>query len=228
MRETEIINGGNQIWKWVCRRPCTLGLAVFFLAWYLLQLGVFHLVGENVARWWFYLEPPPNTVSPGILFAPLSHDFNNLTHIGSNVFLLLVVGGASEPYIGKDRIMVTVIGLGYLGTYLANCTIILHKIWIVAGASGGILALGAYTGLRLRHHSYENALAGLTWSWQGVETIVWLSLLVGIPIFLIHQTVLIAQPHSGHVIGLILGCLYYGIEAYAGGPEEIASGSSAR
>lgn len=105
---------------WICRRPWTLGLAVFFLTWYGLQLGVFHFVGENTARWWFYFEKPPNAISPGMLFAPLSHDMYGLGHITSNVVLLLIVGGVAEPYIGRGRILVTVIGLGYLGTYLAN------------------------------------------------------------------------------------------------------------
>lgn len=64
---------------------------------------------------------------------------------------------------------------------------------------------------------------GVTWSRQGVETVVAMSLLLGIPAFLFHQTVEIVQPHSGHAIGLVLGCLYYGVEAYLGDFEELDS-----
>lgn len=224
MRAIETIKGEFGLSEWGHRRSYTVGLAGLFVGWHLLQLGVFHFVGEDVARWLFYFQKPPNIVSPGMLFAPISHDLYTLTHIGSNVVLLLVVGSVAEPYIGKDRVLFTVIGLGYLGTYLANVTVMLHKMWIVAGASGGILALGAYTGLQLRHQAYESVWAGLTWSWEGAETIIVLTCLVGIPVFLIHQTVWIDQLHSGHAIGILLGCLYYWIEAYVGDVGEDESG----
>lgn len=209
--------------EWGRRRPWTLGLAAFFLAWYILQISVFHLAGEDVARWWFYFQKPPNIVSSGVLLAPLSHDFYTLTHIGSNVPLLLVVGGIAEPYIGRDRILITVLGFGYLSVYLANGTAVVHKMWMLAGASGGILALGGYTGLYLRHEAFDYMKDGLMASWQGVETVVVMTLFLGIPVGLFHQTVWISQPHSGHTLGLLLGCVYYGVESYAVRFERVSS-----
>jgi hypothetical protein len=62
---------------------------------------------------------------------------------------------------------------------------------------------------------------GLPWSWHGVETIVALSLLIGTPVFLVHQTIWIARPHSGHAMGLVLGCVYYGVDAHLKNLKEL-------
>jgi len=219
LRRSSQNRGVQPVKEWGQRRAATIGLAVFFIGWYGLELAVFHGAGEHAARWWFYFEKPPNHISPGILTASLSHDLYSVTHIGTNVALLFVVGALAEPYIGKERLLVAVIGIGYIGTYLANVTALYHRMWIVAGASGGILALVAYTGLRLRHRAVTGMTDGLTWSWYGVETVIALSLLIGTPILLLHQTIWIASPHSGHVIGMLLGCLYYGVDAHFEGSE---------
>lgn len=203
----------EEVLGWVRRRWLTLDLIVFFVGWYSLQLSVLTLFGEDVARWWFYFEKPPNTVSPGVIFGPISHDMYTLTHIGSNVFFLFVAGGFAEPYIGEKKILYVVFGLGYLGTYLANVTASLHQLWMVAGASGGILALCAYAGLKLRHRAYEYQ-SGVVISRGGVEQITAVLLILGLPAFLLHEAVLTTQFHSGHVIGLVLGCLYFGYQEY--------------
>lgn len=197
---------------WVRRRPVTVGLGVFFISWYLLQLSVLHVYGDDVARWWFYFEKPPDTVSPGMVFGPISHDMWSLTHISANVGLLLVAGGFAEPYIGKQKILFIIFGLGYLGTYLANLTVLIHLRWMIAGASGGILALWAYAGLRLRHKAYRFR-DGVGWSAKGLETYIAVVLLLGIFPFLLHELFLQVPPHSGHLIGLATGCVYFGYEA---------------
>ncbi|WP_435093386.1 hypothetical protein [Halorubrum sp. N11] len=160
----------DDIIEWVQRRRLTLSIIVFFLAWYGLQLSVSHLLGANTARWWFYLQKPPNIVSPGILFASISHDMSTLTHISSNILFLFVAGGIAEPYFDKKDIIYTVFFLGYLGTYLSNMTAFIHQFWIFAGASGGILAFWAYAGLKLRH-KVGGYTSGVEISRESVEQI---------------------------------------------------------
>lgn len=199
---------------WIRRRRSTLALAIFFVVWYSLQLSIFQLFGEDVARWWFYFELPPDAVSAGIVFAPISHELDTLTHIYGNLLLLFVAGGVSEPHIGNKRILILVVCFGYLSIYLANATAVVHHLWIFAGASGGILALWAYAGLRMRHHAAEYISDGITWSRRSAETVGSVILLLGIPALFLHQLVWIDQPHSGHIIGLLLGTLYYIGELY--------------
>lgn len=209
---------------WLRRRPATILLITFFTIWYALELVVLHLVGGSAARWWFYLEQPPNHISPGLLLAPISHDLHTVTHIGSNVALLLFAGGVAEPYVGWRRVLLLVVGAGFIGTYVANMTVLFHQVWIVAGASGGILALWAYSGFRLGRQAVVRTLDRVEWSRRQIETGGMVMLLVGTPGLLYQQVVLIDQPHSGHVIGLLLGCLYYGIETVVGGVADSEHG----
>lgn len=201
------------VWGWIRRRQLTMGLIVFFVGWFGLQLIVYYLYGETVAHWWFYLEKPPNTLSTGIIFGPISHDMNTLTHIGSNIFFLLIAGGFAEPYIAEKKLLFVVFGFGYLATYLANATAVIHQLWMVAGASGGILALWAYAGLKLRHKAYKFR-TGMEFSRDGIKQFTAFFLMLGIPAFLLHEAVLTTQFHSGHVIGLLLGCMYFGYDYY--------------
>lgn len=211
---------------WVRRRPATVGLALFLVAWYLLQLAVFHLVGEDPARWWFYLEQPPDALSPGVVFAPISHDLYTLKHVGANVALLLFAGGVAEPYVGRRRILVPVVGLGFVGTYVANVTAPIHEMWMVAGTSGGILSLCAYAGFRLRREAVARTLDGVAVSRRGIETVGMATLLVGSPVLLVHQAAWIEQPHSGHVVGLSLGFLYYGVETFVDRSDRFEGGGT--
>jgi hypothetical protein len=194
---------------WFRRRPTTVALIVFFLGWYGLELAVFNIFGEGAARYWFYIEQPPNHISPGLLFAPVSHDLYSLTHIGANVGLLLFAGGVAEPYIGWRRVLLLVIGLGFIGTYAANLSVAVHRMWIMAGASGGILSLWAYSGISLVGLAHKRCANGWADSVSGVETIGMVALSIATPVFLFHQAMWIPRLHSGHVIGLLLGLVYY-------------------
>jgi membrane associated rhomboid family serine protease len=139
-----------------------------------------------------------------------------VTHLGGNILFLTLAGGVVEPYIGEKRVLLLVLGVGFLGTYLANVTAVVHHLWILAGASGGILALWAYAGLRMRRHITEYLADGVTWSRRGVETVGSVALLIGIPVFFVHQLLWLDQPHSGHLIGLVLGTLSYAGESVSG------------
>lgn len=198
---------------WIHRRRSTLGLIMFFVGWYVLQLSVLHFFGWEVAQWWFYLEKPPDIVSPGVIFGPISHDMATITHLGANIFFLFIVGGIAEPYIVKKKFLYIVFGLSYLGTFLANATAPIHNLWILAGASGGILAFWAYAGLKLRHLTFESRKEPESYR-KVVEQIGGVVLILGIPAFLLQEAVLRAQFHSGHVIGLLLGCGLFGYEYF--------------
>lgn len=197
---------------WIQRRPATTSLIIFFTAWYGLELAVFHTLSNSTAHWWFYFEQPPRHISPGILLAPISHDLYTLTHIGANVALLFLAGSVAEPYLGWKRVLTLVLGFAYLSTYLANLTSPLYKLWIMAGASGGILALWSYSGLRLAGQAWSQSADGPNSIRDTVETIGMMALFVGTPVFLYHQAIWIPQLHSGHVIGLLLGCLSFVLE----------------
>lgn len=206
-------NWSGKTIDWITQRQMTIGLSGFFILWFGVQLFVYHGFGGDVARWWFYYEKPPNMLSPGIILGPISHDMNTLTHIGANIFFLFIAGGFAEPYLAKRKLLYTVFGLGYLGTYLANATALIHQLWMIAGASGGILALWGYVGLKLRRKAYKYR-SGLEFSRDGVEQFTAVLLILGIPVILLHEAVLAAQFHSGHIIGLLLGCAYFGYEYY--------------
>lgn len=195
--------------KWVQKRRMTVAIAAILVIWYGLQLVVLNIYGHDTATWLFYFEKPPNSISPGMIFYPISHKIGDITHIISNVALLLVVGGLVEPYIRKSDIFIIVIGLGYLGTLLANLTAPIHNMWILAGASGGILALVAYSGLRLKPLITETRTDISIWSATGLQAVLTVTLLIGAPVVLIHQTIWVNPPHSGHIAGILLGYLYF-------------------
>lgn len=210
--------------QWGRRRRCTIYLGGFFIAWYALQLAVLGQFGETTARWWLYSGQPPAAMSPGALLAPLSHDMSTLTHLGANVVFLAIAGGFAEPRIGSKKILLVVFGLGYLSTYLTNATEFLHQLWILAGISGGVLALWSYSGLKLRHEVTGRPSEGLFWSRQIAGTLLASVLLISIPVFLVHQLLVVDQPHSGHLVGLLLGCILYIIESHGSRTGALVTG----
>jgi membrane associated rhomboid family serine protease len=202
----------QEIYRWLRRRRYTLGLASFFILWYLLQLTVAALTSTEVAKYWFYIEIPPQTISPGLVFAPISHDLQRITHLGANLLFLLVAGGLIEPYIGGRKVARIVLGIGYLSIYLANLSVTIHQKWMIAGASGGVLGLWAYAGFRSRELTSNLDSPELVFTRGKAEGFVALLLLLGTPVFLIHQTILVSRPHSGHIIGILLGIVYFGVD----------------
>ena len=189
---------------WVYRRGLTISLMLFFTLWYIFQLVVLRYFGEGVAQMWFYIMKPPEAVSPGLIFGPISHNLDNLSHVGSNTAFLLVSGGLAEPYIDKNKILLAVFGLGYVGTYLTNITAGIHGFWALAGASTGIFALWSYVALKIRYKSlfYD---PGIHLSLDGIEKITATVLFIGTPFILFWEAFVGAQIHTAHVCGILLG-----------------------
>lgn len=200
--------------NWIHRRRGTFTVSFFIVGWYLIQLGVFEQFGGDIARWWFYFPKPPGGISPGVILAPISHDMVTLTHIGSNLLLLLVAGGLIEPYIGRKRLLVLALSMSYLSVYLANATVFFHQFWIFAGASGGVLALWAYTGMKLQRLARKSISDGLTLSRRGIESLTAFVVLVTTPFIFLRELLVAVPPHSGHLFGLILGSMYFALESY--------------
>lgn len=199
--------------EWLKRRKSTISLVSFFISWFVVQSVVFQVFGRETAAWWFYIEYPPR-ITPGILFSVVSHDFTTFTHIGANTVLLTVVGGFGEPYIGQERVVFSVVGLGYLGILLANLLALIlgQGLWIFAGASAGVLSLLAYTGLRNRKKASDLGSEESFWSSQEMENFVALFLLFAIPGLLVYEVLLNTPTNSSHVIGILLGSAYFGVE----------------
>lgn len=160
-------------------------------------------------RWWFYSirpETPFFTRQPGLLFSPISHDIYDPIHLPANLVLLLAIGGLAEPRIGGWRVFAIVVIGGWVGTILANLTLVFHLTWTTAGASVGIFALGAYTGLRLHALAMRYGSRGLT----DIEAFGTLILLIMIPIVLAFE--LLYNWNMGHLFGLIVGMVLYPID----------------
>lgn len=204
---------------WVSRRPVTVGVSLFFVLWFALQAVVASAFGMETMRWWFYFEhyqqyPPP--VQPGMLFAPLSHDLHDLTHLPTNVGMLLVVGGLAEPYIGGRRVLFFVIGMGYISTFLTNATAPFHLFWSIAGVSGGGLALLAYTALRLRYRK-RRVSPGELHHPDSIEDALAMYLLLALPVLLLYEFLI--NWNIAHLFGLLLGCVGYGVDRYVFSPK---------
>lgn len=197
---------------WIARRPATIAISIFFVIWFGLQLTVMHILGEEVARWWFYAEHNyrfPPEFQPGFLVSPISHDFHDPMHLLGNFGLLLFAGGLIEPFIGKKKVFVIAIGISYLGTFLANATVFLHDSWTYAGPSVGIFALLSYASLRLVQIVRPFSIPRDTWwgfvkSWSASTIAVIVLVAIGYEIFI--------NWNVGHIAGFLLGYVYFGTE----------------
>jgi hypothetical protein len=204
----------EELTDWIRRRSATISLSALLLFWYVIQLIVLVYYGEETATRWFYFEHTRSgfpIISPGVLLAPISHELDDLTHIGANLLLLLTAGGFVEPYIKKRQIGILVLGFGYLGMYLANATAVIHGFWNVSGTSIGILSLWAFAGLEKKEMVFWNAQVESLLSSEFVESFVATVLLISTPFILISETVM--GLHSGHAMGILLGGFYYAYEA---------------
>lgn len=197
---------------WIGTRKATLLLSFGLILWFGIQLAVSSYFGQEAAEWLFYSEKPPGNLSPGSFLSPISHDMDSITHILGNVGLLLAVGSLAEPYIGKSRIIVLVVFIGFFGTVLANSLAIITNIiglslfgWMIAGASGGILSLWAYTSLRLKPLAHEFRYLGIEKSVRGVERFTAAILLISVPAIPVFELIILGMFNSGHTMGLIVG-----------------------
>lgn len=197
----------HSVRRWFRQRWCTTGLAVYFLLWYAGQMLVLLAFGFETALWLFYFEQPLTVLSPGVVLAPVSHQFYNLSHVGFNVLILLLAGGLVEPRIGPKRVLMLVLGFGYLSIYLTNITALIHGFWAQAGTSGGVLALWVYAGL-----VSKDWMPGILSNDAPLET--WMKsigvavLIISIPLFLIQEAVLKDPPNIAHVLGMVLGFVF--------------------
>lgn len=205
--------------RWIFRRKYSLGLCIFFLLWYGFQLLVFHSYNQQTADWLFFMERPPDHISPGLAFAPISHNFEGYQHISANVFLLFVIGGIIEPYLSNEHsyftektILVIVLGIGYFGTYYVNFYL---EAWTYGGASGGIFALLIYGGIYLRGVIY-NQLMWIMDSNVSMRRTDNLKELIPLIIPLLLLSILFVEitsvQNAGHIVGFIFGFCYFIIE----------------
>lgn len=190
---------------WIERRSATIGLALFFLIWYVIELAVLHRYGETFARWLFYTDLPPR-ITGGLVFSPISHDFYDLTHIGGNLVMLLGIGGLVEPYTGEWKVPGLVIIGGYIGTFVTMATATVHHFWPIAGASTGVLLLWGYAGLRMWSELDFSSDIQL----DGVEAYATLFLVTAIPAIPLYE--LLVNGNMSHLTGMVLGVVYFGFE----------------
>lgn len=195
-------------WRWVNHRRYTVGLSTFLVAWFIGQLAVQHAFGTSAAEWWFYWETPdafpPETISPGIFFAAISHQIDRMTHIGSNVGILLLLGAFIEPRITGRKMTRIVIGIGYGSILLANSTAVLHQSWMTAGISGGVFGLMAYTGLSHAHIIRDSLVS----NGNSHERVEWFAVCFSLLAALLIppcETFLFGGFNSGHTFGILLG-----------------------
>lgn len=135
-------------WRWLKRRRLTVSLVVFFAVWQVAQLYVLSTFGTETAIWWFYFD---GALSPGYLLASVSHNMADLGHLKRNVVLLLIVGGAAEPYLKESKHVALLLGLSFTSIGIANLVSILVRTqWVLAGASGGVFGLWAFIGVKNR------------------------------------------------------------------------------
>jgi hypothetical protein len=210
--ELRIYTGGSTMEKaidWVRSRRATFILSFSLLAIFLFEMSIVYLFDKDTAMWLFYSELPktyPPSFQPGLLLSPISHDVNNLTHITSNLALLLTTGCVIEPHVNEEKIVYLVVFVGYLGTYITNLTAFIHGFWSIAGASGGIFSLATYTSMKLVNNlRYEGNSKRKFVKWVVVVT-----LFIGMPIIGLYE--LFWNKNMGHLFGIVLGYIFFGAE----------------
>lgn len=193
--------------QWVRRRPATLTLSVFLLAWFTAQLTVAEIVSVDASKWLFWsVKPdswPVTEFSPGYFVAAFSHDIHNWTHITGNVIVLLLAGTVVEPRIGSKRVVSLVVVGGLFSVYGGYLIAPVFQAWPEGGVSGGVFALLAYNALRFRR----------VVKWRDVPSLVaeperfvlWL-IVMSLPVLIVEPVVM---QNPGHFVGLLIGVGYY-------------------
>ena len=197
------------------KRPATLSLVLVILVWYGIEIGTLYL-GWTVAEWqWMFTTESFPVLSPGLVFAIISHDPGNATHILANVAFLWLFAGESEQHMSS----LEVVGF-FVATALASVTVSSAVTGdSTLGASGGALAFVGFYGahLFLTHREVlELETSGygpvqyeaLRAYWQGALLLFPL----GFGIYLLGQSVGLFPAGNaaviGHIVGLLLGMGY--------------------
>jgi len=198
----------------VPKRPGTLILVGFLLAWFLIELLVLYVSGEQTAQWWFYLRKPdvwpPTSFTAGILFSPLSHHLHDFTHITGNVVMLLTIGWFVEPPLGTRKLVGVTVLSAYAGMFLGIVLAPLFRMWPVAGLSGGIYTLLVYSGFTL-HDVIDAQVFGSVPNYARRETERYGYVPLAV-FFLLLGYEIVFTGNIGHTIGLLIGFVYYRVE----------------
>ena len=194
------------------KRPATLSLVLVILVWYGIEIGTLYL-GWTVAEWqWMFTTESFPVLSPGLVFAIISHDPGNATHILANIAVLWLFAGESEQHMSSPE----VVGF-FVATALASVTVSSAVTGdSTLGASGGALAFVGFYGAHLfLTHRDTLALdtsdyevldeAALRAYWQGAL----LLFPIGFGLFeLVRFVGLVPAGETavlGHLVGLMLG-----------------------
>lgn len=194
------------MWRGFKSRRITLSFVVFFVAWQVVQLYVVSMHGAETAIWWFYFDGP---LSPGYLFAPISHNMADLGHLRRNVVILLVVGGVAEPYLEEFEYLALVLGISFASIAVADLLSILAGTqWVLAGASGGIFGLWAYFGVKNRSLLFSSSEL-----WGFVEEVITFSgvlTLLFVPVYDVYTSGVL---NVSHLVGILLGYVIAFVES---------------
>lgn len=198
-------------------RPATLSLVLVVLVWYGVEFGTLYL-GWTMQQWqWVFTTDSFPALSPGLVFAIISHDPTNARHIFANVAFLWLFGGESEQHMSS----VELVGF-FVATALVSVTVNSAVTGdSTLGASGGALAFVGFYGAHL-FLAHRDALAldvsdyapleegALRAYWQGAL----LLFPIGVALFTIGQYTGVLPAGQvaviGHLVGLVLGVGYAG------------------
>lgn len=196
-------------------RPATQSLVLALLLWYGVEIGTLYL-GWTVAQWqWVFTTEAFPTLSPGLVFAIVSHDPADVAHLFGNVTFLWLFAGESEQHMG---------GLELVGFFVATALVSVTVSSAVTGdstlgASGGALAfVGFYGAHRLFAHRDALALdtrdygpvdvGALRAYWQGASVLF----PIGFGLFELMRCAGVVPAGrtdvTGHLVGLVVGVGY--------------------
>lgn len=198
---------------WLCRRRFTIGLAIFFTAWYGFQLFVADMIGIEAAEKWFYFTPSLGT---GWIVAPFSHNMMDVGHLTRNVSTLLLAGLFIETYLKGHQYLAVFFGILGFSVLIPVVGLVLFVDgdWLVAGASGGVYGLWVFGAI----YRVEVVQTWRTWidvdDWSDlrywIECVIVLfgfTLLILVPIFDVYSggSANTISHISGMVFGGVLG-----------------------
>lgn len=207
-----LVSHGRLVREWMQRRKYTGALVLFLAAWYGFQRIVAGQIGVEAAEPWFYFMSEPAT---GWLFAPISHNMEDVGHLRRNLTGLLLGGSLVQTYFGPRKFLKLVTGLSVISVLVpAVINLALYDNgWLVAGASGGMYGLFAFVGV----YRYPLVLDVREWpdmeEWGDLYTLaeivgvgLALFLLVYVPVNDFYLSPGSGNP-VGHLTGIVCGVL---------------------